>query len=397
MPSSGRAEMRRLLVVLTLAGLALPSLAEWRAELSTQVREHPQSALDARQHDRSASVSLLAEYFTEWDEGAQSFVFKPFLRLDSHDHKRSHVDIREAVWIRAGDSWEMRVGIDKVFWGVTEVNHLVDIINQTDLVENPDGEAKLGQPLVKLSLERDWGTLDAYLMPYFRERTFPGIEGRLRTHPRVDADQAVFDRHYPSAALRWSRSFDDIDLGLAHFHGTSRDPRFELGLDGGGNPVLVPHYDTIDQTSIDLQATLDDWLWKFEGIHRSGQGESYFAATGGFEYTLVGIADSDADLGILLEAMVDERGDSAPTPFNHDIFLGLRWVANDVDGTEVLGGVMVDWKQQTRFFNLEASRRIGAAWKASLQMRAWSGVDATDAAYMLRQDDYIEANLTRYF
>ncbi|MDD7885073.1 hypothetical protein [Flavivirga sp. 57AJ16] len=37
---------------------------------------------------------------------------------------------------------------------MTESNHLVDIINQTDAVETFDGEEKLGQPMVQLS----WGT-----------------------------------------------------------------------------------------------------------------------------------------------------------------------------------------------------------------------------------------------
>ena len=67
-----------------------------------------------------------------------------------------------------------------MFWGVTELRHLVDIINQTDLVENLDGEQKLGQPMVQLTLLKDWGTLDFFAMPYFRERTFTGPDGRPR-------------------------------------------------------------------------------------------------------------------------------------------------------------------------------------------------------------------------
>jgi len=54
------------------------------------------------------------------------------------------------------------------FWGVTEFQHLVDIINQTDLVENIDTEDKLGQPMINLALINDWGTVDLFIMPYFR-------------------------------------------------------------------------------------------------------------------------------------------------------------------------------------------------------------------------------------
>ena len=51
------------------------------------------------------------------------------------------------------------MGIDKVFWGVIESRHLVDYINQTDGVEDVDGEDKLGQPMINLGLQRDWGDL----------------------------------------------------------------------------------------------------------------------------------------------------------------------------------------------------------------------------------------------
>jgi hypothetical protein len=50
----------------------------------------------------------------------------------------------------------------------------VDIINQTDLVENIDGEDKLGQPMVHFSYFGDWGVVDFFLLPYLRERTYPG-------------------------------------------------------------------------------------------------------------------------------------------------------------------------------------------------------------------------------
>jgi hypothetical protein len=392
---------RRAIVLALLCGMLGNAPADWYSEAGIEGRWFPQDPMDPAQESQGLSLHLQTEYHTSWDDGEQSFTFKPFLRLDQRDDARTHFDIREAVWIRAGEDWEVRLGIDKVFWGVTEVYHLVDIVNQTDVLENPDGEQKLGQPLLKYSMERDWGTLDAYLLPWFRERPYPGREGRLRSHPRVDVDQARYDNdledHYPGFALRWSRSIGDWDLGVTHFHGTSREPRLTPGVDGGGRPVLIPNYDLIDQTGIDAQATLGDWLWKLEAIRRSGWGKSYIAATGGFEFTRVGIAGTDADLGLLMEVMYDEREDAATTPFNQDVFLGLRWVANDVPGSEVLGGVVVDWDNGGRFFNLEASRRVGGAWKASLQMRAWSSIDRTDPVYAFYRDDYVEARLTRYF
>jgi hypothetical protein len=374
---------------------------EWSGFVEGQVRYFPQQALNADQSDSTFSLALQPEYYHRWDGGDQSLLFIPFVRYDSQDEERTHGDIRELIWTYAGDGFETQAGIGKVFWGVTEALHLVDMINQTDLVENPDGEQKLGQPMLKLSLERDWGFLDFYLLPGFRERTFPGEEGRLRTHPRVDTNQVGYEsdreeRHI-DFALRWSHYIGDWDIGLSHFSGTSRDPLFIPTLSDLGEPVLAPYYELIHQTGLDIQATKGDWLWKLEAIHRRSDSDRYNAATGGFEYTLVGIRDSAMDLGMLAEYLYDDRGDEGSTPFENDLFLGLRLTANDIAGSELLAGIFQDLDSSSALFNLEASRRIGNAWKASLQARLWFNVDAEDPLTGLRRDDYVEFTLARYF
>ena len=83
------------------------------------------------------------------------------------------------------------VGINSVFWRVVESNHLVDILNQTDLIEDIDGEEKLGQPMISLSTQQDWGGLSLFVLPWFRERTFPSEEGRLRSQSGTDKLTAI--------------------------------------------------------------------------------------------------------------------------------------------------------------------------------------------------------------
>ncbi len=391
---------KQLAAILLIACLLFPvgvAFAEWSAEFSLEGRWHTEEAVDPQQHSGGLSLSGLAEYYASWDGGDQQLVFKPFFRTSEYHDGRAHVDIRELYWLMSGDDWELRVGVDKVFWGVTEAYHLVDVINQADLLENPDGEQKLGQPMIKYSHEGEVGVLDAYLLLGFRERAFPNEKGRLRTHPMVDVNNAQYETHkdYPGFAARWSGSLDDWDLGLAYFHGISREPRFELSL-AEGVPVLTPHYDVIDQVSLDVQLVDDDWLWKFETLYRSGSANSYAAATGGFEYTFVGIADTDMDLGVLLELIYDDRAELAATPFNRDVFIGLRWVGNDVAGTEVLAGLLYDQQNHSRFLGVEASRRLVNDWKFEFQLRRWLGIALDDPTYAYRQDDYFEAKLIKY-
>jgi hypothetical protein len=393
--------MKPLLIVLILFWVLPVGAWDWSGNTTVEGRLFFQSPLDPRQYDNDGSVSLEPELAHEWNDGRDIFVMRLFGRLDARDDQRSHADVRELQWTHAGDGWETLMGVGKVYWGVTEAWHLVDIVNQTDLVENPDGEQKLGQPMVKLSLERGWGTLDLFALVGFRERTFPGVEGRFRTHPRVDTDLAFYQSggkwKRVDVAARWSHYIGDWDLGISVFHGTGRDPLFVPMPDGRGALVLAPYYELIDQASLDLQATLGQWLWKLEALYRESDSDGYYAWTGGFEYTLVGIADSASDLGILLEALYDQRGEESATPFNHDAFLALRWTANDEQSSELLAGAIVDWRNGSTLLNVEGSRRLGQDWKLSLQLRAWLNVDKKDLQYPFNRDDYLQLELACYF
>ncbi len=374
---------------------------ELTGAISAEARLFLQSARFADQHGANGSLSLQPEFYWEWDSGRQGFIFTPFARLDQGDSRRSHLDIRELTWFKASANWELRLGIRKLFWGVAESNHLVDIVNQTDLVENIDGEDKLGQPMINFALIRDWGTLDFFALPGFRERTFPGRSGRLRSALRVDSSEARYEsaaeNHHLDYAIRYSNYVGDYDFGLYHFWGTSREPRFIANLTASGEPVLIPFYDLIHQTGLDVQATKGNWLWKLEALRRSGQGDDFFAAVGGFEYTLVGVIGSVTDLGVLGEYHFDDRHESALTPFNHDVFLGARWALNDAQDTAVLAGLSNDLNGNAGFFNVEASRRLGDRWKIEIEIRMFFDVDRSDLLWSLERDDYLQIELQRYF
>jgi len=114
------------------------------------------------------SVASITEFRWRNEDGNQRASFIPYLRWDASDDERSLSDLREAYWAFEGDDYELLVGANTVFWGVTESVHLVDIINQTDFAGDIDGEDKLGQPMVSVVLQRDWGEISAFVMPYFR-------------------------------------------------------------------------------------------------------------------------------------------------------------------------------------------------------------------------------------
>ncbi len=448
--------MRRSLFLLCVIGLfsvSAQARTKQGMELGAELRVFAQTGAQGQEQVVS-SARFQYELFTNElsESGNQSFEFRFHARADEQDDEREHVDLRELSWIYVGDNWELRAGIRKVFWGVVESAHLEDIINQTDLVENIDGEDKLGQPMLNVSFVRDWGILDFFVLPYFRERTFPGREGRLRTPYEVDTDDPIYasggEEWHTDFAVRWSHTIGDVDIGLSHFSGTSREPllaprvRFsvlgvpqpEVVLDplasrsdsaaafaALSNPAvtvdeiaLLPVYYTIDQTGMELQYIWEDWAWKLEAISRSGHGERFAGAVGGFEYTQVGIFESRIDLGWVFEYLWDERGDEAPHFLEHDILLGTRWAFNNVASTDMLLGFIWDPETEEKIFSIEANHRIGSNWKLQVDGRWFSSssrAPRTDAeifsavlsadpdrkTIFLEDDDFIQVDLVRYF
>ena len=185
---------RAALLLTTSAVISAAAAAgEWQGSVEGEYLWFAQDALFPGQEDSYLSAAVEPEYFHEWNNGYDVFNAKVFYRVDQHDDERTHGDIRELAWLHAASDWEINVGISKVYWGVTESIHLVDIINQTDLVENLDGEDKLGQPMVNLSLIRDWGVVSMFVLPGFRERTFPGVNGRPRFGVPVDTDNPIYE------------------------------------------------------------------------------------------------------------------------------------------------------------------------------------------------------------
>ncbi len=410
--------------LLLLAPMSTAAAQEWSARIEVEGSLFPASPADPGQIHNSTSLAFRPEWEFEFDDRRQLITLEGFLRLDSSDPDRTHADIRVLSWEYVAIRWELRVGLRRVFWGVTESQHLVDVINQTDLIESPDGEDKLGQPMLNFAWVTDFGTVDVFVMPLFRERTYPGSRGRLRFQPRVETNETVFDEGADSGrldlALRWAHSVGAWDLGLSHYYGTSRDPRFMFGgvpdiVGGDESAVLIPVYEVIHQTGIDAQLTTAAWLLKLETILRSGQGDTFGGLTGGFEYTFGGVFGTVADLGVLLEYSWDSRGEAmfgadpldvlaAPlteplgfSVFQNDLFVGTRLALNDTGSTSLLGGGAIDLDTGSLLLILETSRRIADDWTMEIEARAFVGADPGEPLYSLRRDDYLRVAVSRYF
>ena len=392
-------------LILSIAAMALLGASvsvqadlETRGNVGLQFQLFPHEPIHGADQDSNYSFFGEIEFYTPIGE-AGSLTFTPFLRIDQHDEERSRADFREFVYSHVGDSWELKAGLGKVFWGVAESDNLVDVINQTDLVENDGSSAKLGQPMINLLLIRDWGDIDLYVLPGFRPRTFPGDDGRPRTAVSIDTDNALYEstdrtKHVDLAA-RASLALDQWDIGAHVFHGTARAPQFRP------NPLsssIVPFYYQQTQIGLDIQATLESWLLKAEIIHKSGdEFTDHAAAVSGFEYSFYDIKESGADLGIVTEWLYDDRGEDADQPFQNDLLVGLRLALNDEQSLEGLLGVITDLDGGGQLVTLEGSRRFGSNFKASLQMTVFQNVEEDTAFAGFDEEDNLQFEVAYFF
>ena len=279
---------------------------------------------------------------------------------------------------------------------MTESVHIVDIINQTDTLENIDGEEKLGQPMISGSYASDYGTFDIYALIGFRDREFPSRESRLRGE-FIPVIKSVYESNRESRrvdwALRYQHSIDIFDIGISLFHGTDRTPDL-LPILSNDKPALVAFYPLRTHIALDIQATYDAWLLKLEALQQKRRGELAFTTAAGFEYTYYQVFETDADIGILAEYLYH---DDKENPFQNDLFLGSRLTLNDEASTELLVGMIIDLDTSSQSYFIESSRRIGESYKLTLEGRFFTIQDNDAANLFLDQADFIRVEWAWFY
>ena len=384
---------------------------EFSGRFRLESRWYPETASHPGQRSHASGFVALPNLYIEDVEG-RSLTLAPFLRYDGADPSRTHADLREAYLLLFGelgdDEWELRLGVDRVFWGVAESRHLVDIVNQVDLVEHPDEEAKLGQPMIHATWSGDWGAAEMFGLPYHRARTFPGISGRLRAPLVVDNDRVSYEsaagKWHLEFAARYSHGFGPLDIGVSMFDGTGREPFLRLARDDLGTPVLAPYYEQIRQFGLDAQITTGSWLLKLEAIRRAGaqnrlgNEDDYAAFVIGGEYTFYSVFDSAVDLSLLEEWNYDGRSRNATNQFQNDLFLAARLAFNDVHGTEIIASILADIDYATRVLSFELDRRLSDRWSIGLEVLAPIDTDGEDVlVHGTRRDSFFALRLTHNF
>jgi len=345
-----------------------------------------------------------------------------FVRKDSEESNRSRADFDRLVLDYKIDGIYLSAGTDIIFWGVTESQHLVDIINQTDLSYNVDLEDKISQPMLQATFENERFVLDTVVMFGHKERIFPD-EGRLTSVFNISEDAVYLnsgrDKSIDFAARIYSY-LDNSDIAVSYFNGTSREPDFVLRPTGSTSGTiddleLVPVYDNLQQLGLEHQYFVGDAVFKTEAVLREPESaDSNHAITSGVEYTLFNPGALNGDVGLVAEYSYDSRGEDAPAlNLEHDVTTALRFTMHDHLSSRHLIGATWDHHYDDVVLFLESTLTLPYDLKLDIEARVFSGGDAPESTglidnleqlsnsknkfYSVQDDDYLSIRLGYYF
>lgn len=380
-----------------------------KGNLGVETYYYPRNGAPGQEHGNFAAAAQLEFYGELSDKWGVKFT--PFARLDAVDESRNKFDAREAYVEYFDGPWMATAGMRKLSWSVTESVNLVphqvvDILNQRDLAADPAGKEKLGTPMLTLGYQGDTFLLEGYLLPWFRDRVYPDTEAR--EHPFqgfVDLPGHVeytspAEQHRLGAAVRLETIVGSSNIAFIQYEGYAPQPTFSFDPLTGDLQSL---YYLVDMSAVTAQAAFGTWLLKTEtayfntGLNRSEYDvpDNYFSTVSGVEYTFIR-PSATADLSLIAEWMYDDRGDGLDgVQFQNDVFLGVRWVANDLYGTEIMGGIVRDLEDYAGVLHLQFQRRIAEKWRLEAIFRAFDAEDKNPMS-AITDDTLINIKL-RYF
>ncbi len=360
-----------------------------KAKLTVESRFYPNSNIGTLEDGQSLELNIEAYQ----DFGRARGVLEFIARLDDQDSGRRILDARQAYISSEIAGFEIYVGNRQVFWGKAESANVVDVINQRDSAADQGNVGKLGAPSLSIESYGDYGDVQIWYLPNFREVTF----NDATAHPSVGLPikaaryQRPEGKYADDFALRFATVIDDLDLAGSFFHGTARTPI--LSLEDMGT-ALEPYYPEQRSFGLEVQYTGDATLLKWESLHGKQDGRKFSASVGGLEYTHYSVFDKVWDLGLIAEAQYDDRPQAAADQF---YVAGLRLTFNDTQDTNLLLLISQDEAREQSLISFEASRRLNSWSSLDLGAKFFESKSSSSMFDSFDDDDVISIKLNMFF
>ncbi|MBB95120.1 MAG: hypothetical protein CML68_11020 [Rhodobacteraceae bacterium] len=391
--------------------------------LEATLRYYPQDGLLPGQTDAGFAPILSGELNTRtrFENGTLVFEVSGLYNTETGE---GYADIPRGYYQYFGDGWDVLLGSNIEYWGVSEGNRVVDTVNQRYTIDQTVDYISLGQPMVNLNLSTGMNsTLSLFGLIYFRDREMNSAQTRFRSPILMSNSDAVYEegegRNLDFAA-RYRTSFNALwggmDLAVSYFDGTNRAPSTlpNLCVTPGGeydaanclalveaNPDAlkgIPYYAKLRRYGLELVYSNGDVQVTFEGAISASLNETYYSAVGGAQYSIGGLGPTGDTLTLVAEYLYDDRSNIQPlTIYDDDVFLGFAYSGNDVAGTSVRGGMYYDVNTDAQIYTASYSRRLGDAMRLEVAGFGVNAAGTGDALAFAQDDSFVQVSLEYFF
>lgn len=377
---------------------------------------------DDRTEDFGAAVAARLELQAKQKGGFRQQL-RVFGRAGGIDPDRSIATVEEA-WVGWKKSrLELQLGAQMLNWTATEAFHPADIMNSRNLDSDIENAEKLGEPMVSFRVRFLEGGVTAYFMPTRIAPRFPGPSSRLSLTQGQSIGDALWagrdgeigdDLFAPQWAARLDQTFGSADLAL---HYVEHNDRSQPAIAVQASDMQVrPVFPTVRRAGLTYTQAIGEWLVKVEADHRmffdvDGSADYIIVAPPAVDHTSVALGlewgwgyDDGGEGTVLLEGQAAIAPDASEAefqalgPFQRDVLLGYRHAFNDVDGTELLAGVIADTERFPEVLvNFVYSQRLSDVWGISGTLRVIHAPEEESFLHAQHEAHSVQLDLTRYF
>lgn len=423
----------------------------FEGEVGATLRYYPSDGLYVGQDSSGISPIIDGRFSATGKTDSGEVVVELSGRYDFNSDD-GYADVPRGYYRYFGEGYDVLIGSNIEYWGVSEGHQVVDVINQTFDLGNPVDTQSLGQPMLNVNFYTGQNSaLSLYALLGFRERDFGDRSTRFRAPLGTSEDAAFFEEGNNKNldfAIRYQSSRNlgnaSVDYAVSYFNGTDRTPKMLFGCinesgsvptatcDGINNLVraayeanpnifggipggvnsdagaalvsniqdfgLVPYYQKLQQLGLELVYSRDSLQLTFEGAVREAMDETYFSGIVGAQYNFENLGGTGSNLLVIGEYLYDDRSTAQPyTVFDNDIFLGFVYGANDVSGTSLSGGFYYDLDTQAKIYSVQYSRRLSDSMRLDVSGFAIDADDYSDPLAFVDSDGYVDVSLRFFF
>ena len=411
------------LCLASLAGAAQAQDFTYGGSIETTLRYYPQDGILPGQTEAGFSPIVSGELNTRtrFENGTLVFEVSGLYNTETGE---GYADIPRGYYQYFGDGWDVLVGSNIEYWGVSEGNRVVDTVNQRYTIDQTVDYISLGQPMVNFNLSTGMNaTLSLYGLIYFRDRDLGSAATRFRSPFLMSNNDAVYEegngRNLDFAA-RYRTSFNALgggmDLALSYFDGTNRAPStlpnvciLPSGVFDQANCAAevqansstvyaVPYYAKLRRYGLELVYSNGDLQLTFEGAISQSLDETYNSVASGAQYSFGGIGPTGDTLTLVAEYLYDDRSVIQPlTIYDDDVFLGFAYSGNDVAGTSIRGGIYYDVNTNAQIYTASYSRRLGDALRLEVAGFGVNSAGTGDPLAFAPDDGFLQVSLEYFF